>query len=113
MVGEDIPAGEYVFSAEDAESIAILSVEERDELFGSVDGGSARCGLNAGETVSVTGSGLLTPYMNTLTTDDVQSVGNVEFLLPPGWTPSMEDGYLYAYTEATGKLPVAEGCSLR
>ena len=100
VVGEDIPAGEYVFSAEDAESIAILSVEERDELFGSVDGGSARCGLNAGETVSVTGSGLLTPYMNTLTTDDVQSVGNVEFLLPPGWTPSMEDGYLYAYTEA-------------
>ena len=99
VVGEDIPAGEYVFCAADAESIAILNIEERDEIFGSVDGGSLRCGLNEGDIVSVTGPGVLTPYMNTLTTDDVQGVGNVEFLLPPLWTPSMEDGYLYAYTE--------------
>ena len=49
--------------------------------------------------MEITGEAWLTPYPITIPSGEVQGVGNVSFLLPPTWTPSMEDGLFYAYTE--------------
>lgn len=100
VVGEDFPAGEYLFTAKSTEDAAILRIEERDENYASADGWNTRCSLVEGDIVEVSSEAWLTPYPVTIASGEVQSVGNVEFLLPPSWTPSMEDGYFYAYTEA-------------
>lgn len=99
VAGEDFPAGEYLFTAKSTEDTAILRIEEREETYASADGWNARCTLREGDAVEITGEAWLTPYPITIPSGEVQGVGHVNFLLPPTWTPSMEDGLFYAYTE--------------
>lgn len=99
-VGEDIPTGSYLLVPAGEEIVARASIESRDETIFAAEGGTALCRFLEGDVVEISSSAVLRPYLNTLTSTDVQRVGNVEFLLPSSWEPSMEDGYFYAYTEA-------------
>ena len=100
VVGEDIPAGRYVFYAADPDLLTVVKILNRDEIFGSAGGERVKCELMDGDTIRVTGSGILMPWLNVLVPEDAQSVGDIHFILPPGWIGSGDERGFSGFTQA-------------